>query len=819
MLVGRTRLGWLVSLAAVLASLGLAASAWASPGTISTVAGDGTAAYSGDGGAATSGELNTPQAVAVDSGGDLLIADTWNHTVRIVAAASCSSGCPYGLSSMTRGDIYTVAGSGTQGFSGDGGPAVSAELDLPEGVAVDSSGNLLIADFGSDVVRLVAAASCSSGCPYGLARMTKGDIYTVVGDGAAGYSGDNGPATSAQLSQPVGVAIDAGGNLLIADGGNQRVRMVAAAACSSACPYGLSSTTKGDIYTVAGDGTPGYSGDGGAATSAELSNPAGVAVDAAGDLLIADLSNGRVRFVAAASCSSGCPYGLASTTKFHIYTVAGGGGTLGDNGPATSAKLNQPSGVALDRGGNLLIADELNNRVRLVAAASCSSGCPYGRASMTKADIYTVAGDGTAGYAGDGGAATSAELDFPSGVAIDQAGDLLIADTANNRVRLVVQSVASPALSIVAPAAGTAASEIASSAIQASLTSGAVPSGTITFKVFGPQATAPTDCAGGTPVGTASVSGNGSYSPGAGFTPSSAGDYWWYASYDGDSNNKPATSTCGGAMAETAVGPASPSVSVSAPGAGTAGSVISASSISGSLSGGASPSGTITFKVFGPQATAPTDCAGGTPVGTASVSGNGSYSPGAGFTPSSAGDYWWYASYDGDSNNTAAGSACGATMRKTVVAGAVGVPRLSALAVSPHRLSLAGRKAGGRCVKPTRRNKHHKRCRRPITLEISYTLNTAASVSFTLTRATPGRKVAGRCVKQTTKNKRHRRCRKMIPIKGSVSVEGRAGANTFTFTATIGSHALGSGRYELTATPSAGGQSATPQSVWFKLVG
>ncbi|MGO9899079.1 MAG: InlB B-repeat-containing protein [Solirubrobacteraceae bacterium] len=419
-------------------------------GDIYTVAGNGTWGYSGDGGPAANAELQGPDEVAMDGSGDSLIADTYNDLVRLVAAASCASNCPYGLSSMTKGDIYTVAGNGSQGSSGDGGPATSAELYYPGGVGLDGSGDLLIADTYNGRVRLVAAASCASGCPYGLSSMTKGDIYTVAGGGTSGL-GDGGPATGAELGAPGGVAVDSSGDLLVADTGDERVRLVAAASCSSGCPYGLSSMTKGDIYTVAGNGSQGSSGDGGPATSAELDfsynnvgGPSGVAGDSDGDLLIADAANNRVRLVAAASCSSGCPYGLASMTKGDIYTVAGGGTSgLGDGGPATSASLNSPQAVALDGSGDLLIADTNNDLVRLVAAATCSSGCPYGLTSMTKDDIYTVAGGGTSGL-GDGSPATSAELNSPEGVAVDSSGDLLIADTSNDRVRLVTGGPSGP---------------------------------------------------------------------------------------------------------------------------------------------------------------------------------------------------------------------------------------------------------------------------------------------------------------------------------------------------------------------------------------
>src|SRR6266568_587219 len=390
-------------------------------GDIYTVAGDGNFGFSGDGGPATSAELSLPEGVAVDAAGSLLIADTGDGRVRVVAART---GTFYGKA-MTVGHIYTVAGTSTQGFSGDGGPATKAKLNFPTEVAVDAAGNLLIADFRNERVRVVAH---KTGTFYGQ-PMTAGDIYTVAGDGTQGFSGDGGPATTAELSSPVGVAVDAAGNLLIADVFNERVRVVAA---STGTFYGQAMTA-GDIYTVAGDGNFGFSGDGGPATSAGLSGPEGVAVDAAGSLLIADTGDGRVRVVAA---RTGTFYGKAMTVG-HIYTVAGTStqGFSGDGGPATNAELSSPVGVAVDAAGNLLIADGGNERVRVAAA---HDGTFYGQ-PMTAGDIYTVAGDGSSGFSGDGGPATSAGLD-PGRVTVDAAGNLLIADIFNRRVRVVAAS-------------------------------------------------------------------------------------------------------------------------------------------------------------------------------------------------------------------------------------------------------------------------------------------------------------------------------------------------------------------------------------------
>jgi sugar lactone lactonase YvrE len=280
---------------------------------------------------------------------------------------------------LTPGIITTVAGNGTGGFSGDGGPATSARLYIPAGVALDAAGNLYIGDTYNNRIRKVDI---------------NGIITKVAGGGKTGL-GDGGPATSAQLSYPYGVALDAAGNLYIADAGYSRIRKV---------------DINGIITTVAGGGNnPGNDGvgDGGPATSAQLNNPPGVALDAAGNLYIADLDNHRIRKV---------------DINGIITTVAGGGTSgLGDGGSATSAHLNYPFGVALDAAGNLYIADAGNSRIRKVDINGI---------------ITTVAGGGTSGL-GDGGSATSAQLYYPYGVALDAAGNLYIADTYNNRIRKV----------------------------------------------------------------------------------------------------------------------------------------------------------------------------------------------------------------------------------------------------------------------------------------------------------------------------------------------------------------------------------------------
>src|SRR6266571_3119217 len=345
------------------------------PGTdwLTTPAGTGVEDPLGDGAPAIRAGISGGCGMALDSAGNLVIVDQSHERVRVVAART---GTFYGQA-MTGGDIYTVAGDGSFGSSGDGGPATAAEFANPWDVAVDAAGNLVITDFNNGRIRVVAA---KTGTFYGQ-DMNAHHIYTVAGGGTTGL-GDGGPATSAELSAPQSVAVDGGGNLVLADLGHDRVRVVAA---KTGTFYGQAMTAH-HIYTVAGNGTPGPSGDGGPATAAGLA-PWWAAVDGSGDLLIADLNSHEVRMVAD---RTGTFYGRPMTAG-DIYTVAGGGTTgLGDGGPATSAQISFPSGVAIDGSGSLLIADSSFERIRVVPV---TTGTFYGQA-MTADHIYTVAGDG-----------------------------------------------------------------------------------------------------------------------------------------------------------------------------------------------------------------------------------------------------------------------------------------------------------------------------------------------------------------------------------------------------------------------------------------
>jgi trimeric autotransporter adhesin len=349
---------------------------------ISTMAGNGTAGYFGDGGAATSAELSNPYAVALDASGNVYIVDLNNNVIRKVIVST--------------GIITTIAGNGT---GGDGGPAYSAALSLPQGIAVDASGNVYIAEAGaySNRIRMITVST--------------GIITTIAGTGTSGYSGDGGPATSAELNYPSGVAVDASGNIYIADNSNQRVRKVTAGT--------------GIITTIAGTGTGGYSGDGGPATSAKLFTPNAVAVDASGNVYIADWWNQRIRKITAST-------GI-------ITTIAGTGtaGYSGDGGPATSAELYYPNAVTVDASENVYIADTYDRILKVTTGTGI---------------ITSIAGNGTGGYSGDGGPATSAKLDTASGVAVDASGNVYIA-AGNNRIRKLTVSTAT---GIAGPTTNTA---------------------------------------------------------------------------------------------------------------------------------------------------------------------------------------------------------------------------------------------------------------------------------------------------------------------------------------------------------------------------
>ena len=427
---------------------------------------------------ATTVPLLLPAATVFDAQGNLYFVETGNHIVRKVTSADI---------------LTTVAGNGVQGFAGDGGAATAAELDSPAGLALDSAGDLFIADSHNQRIREVVAST--------------GVIRTIAGSGAAGFSGDGGAAILAQLDLPTALALDSAGNLFVADTRNHRVRRIAAAT--------------GVITTIAGNGTESFSGDGGLATAAAIDSPNGLALDASGNLYIADTHNGRVREV--------------SATTGRIATIAGAGvvgGAVqsfsGDGAAAISAGLALPRGLTMDAAGNLYLADSANQRIRRISTAGV---------------ITTVAGQGTEAFVGDGGSASAASLDSLRSVAISPTGLLTLADTGNQRVRQFdAQSAPGPDIHTIAGLAVSSASTLSltgasvnvygSGSVTAMLTTATSATGSVTLL----------DASSGAQIslGSVSLSANS-----ASFSTASlaAGVHSLLASYAGDASHGAATSS------------------------------------------------------------------------------------------------------------------------------------------------------------------------------------------------------------------------------------------------------------------------------------
>ncbi len=443
-----------------------------SSGSLNRIAGTGRAGQTVDG-PAMAAQLDYPLAVAVDAASNIYYSERGSGTLRRISPEGALTTLPIeglvrpmGLRFDRAGNLYvadtganvvrkvapngavtTIAGSGAEGFSGDGGPALSASLNGPEGMALDAAGNLYIADTFNHRVRVVGA---------------DGTISTFAGTGFPGYSGDDGRATAATMILPTDVAVDAAGNVYIADLGNSRVRKVSngtittiagnsgglpprdglsATAVRLAGPTGVAVDQQGAVYVaegsigsgsgldggafriwkvvggkitaLAGDGYRSFSGDFGPAALAQFDVPAGLAYDSKGNLFIADSENHRIRKISRDGV---------------VTTVAGNAlrGFSGDGGPATSAELNRPTGVAVDAAGNIYIADSGNNRVRMV---------------LTSGVIGTLAGNGNTAFFGDGGSSLQAALNRPQGVAVDADGAVYVADTGNRRIRRIFTAV------------------------------------------------------------------------------------------------------------------------------------------------------------------------------------------------------------------------------------------------------------------------------------------------------------------------------------------------------------------------------------------
>jgi len=334
-------------------------------GMMTRYAGSGESGFSGDGGPAIKANFKTPAGLAFDPEGNLYIADRENHRVRKLD---------------TSGNISTFAGIGKAGFSGDGGPAVRAKLNLPSGLVADEKGNLYISDRSNDRIRVVDK---------------KGVIRTYAGTGVAGFQGDAGPALKAQLDKPFGIALDEAENLYIADRNNNRVRKVS--------PEGI-------ITTVAGDGGFFFMGDNGPAYRASVAAPTGVAVDKKGNLYIADRNNNRIRLV----------------DKLGMIRTVAGTGQQDYNGESETARetnLYLPFGLTVDSNDNLLVIDRSHYRIRRIEPKS--------------GKVETVAGNGLKLFAGDGGPATGATLSFPHGMFVDKNDNLIFSDKGHYRIRKI----------------------------------------------------------------------------------------------------------------------------------------------------------------------------------------------------------------------------------------------------------------------------------------------------------------------------------------------------------------------------------------------
>ena len=368
------------------------------------------------------------------------------------AAVAITVGAWAGSALAAGGNISTVAGTGFPGENGNGISAVSARVNMAQGVAVDGHGNPVIVDTNGDLLRVVARSATNPGYRLGgcagSCTWTVGDIYVIAGNGHAGYA-DGVPALNAEIDSPTGVVVDHAGNPIFADNHNQSVRVLAVSAANPGYP--ANDWTVGDIYTIAGTGGaagPPYTGDGVLATATDLHNPNGLALDTAGNLLIADSGNERVRVVAVSGTNPGYPLAgcgpMPCTWALdNIYTIAGIGSAAfsGDGQPATGSAVD-PLAVASDAHNNVLIADQANNRVRVLAVSGSNPGYPA--AGWTPGNLYVMAGTGIPSYTNDGQPAPGVELNQPAGIVVDAAGDPLVADTSNNRIRVIATATSNP---------------------------------------------------------------------------------------------------------------------------------------------------------------------------------------------------------------------------------------------------------------------------------------------------------------------------------------------------------------------------------------
>ncbi|MGA8541842.1 MAG: Ig-like domain repeat protein [Terriglobales bacterium] len=462
----------------------------------------------GSGQESTGFPIALPEAMAYDGAGNLYIADAAGDVVLMLD---------------TSGILTTVAGTGEQGFGGDGASATAAQLDTPTGLAVDANGNLYISDAHNDRIRKVSG----------------GIITTIAGSGVTGFAGDGASALLAELSLPGAITVDNGGNVYFADTNNHRIRKIAA--------------SNGFISTIAGNGAQGYLGDGGAATAANLDSPRGITADAAGNVYISDTNNERIRKI---------------DLNGIITKIAGTGSAAfgGDSGAATAAALARPVGLGIDAQGNLYIADSNNQRIRMIASSS----------------ISTVVGDGLQGFSGNGGPATSASLNEPDALAINPGGTLALGDTDNEVVREVsagsinTGAGSGPANTVSLQLSGPASDTYGTGSVMATVLNGSTPTGMVSLLEAGNVVASGALSNGTVSLTTATVG---------------AGVHDLVASYGGDTHN-PAT-VSGLFVLSTSKAASVAALQTSAPAVLLKNNVVLTATVTSSTTG--TPTGTVNF--------------------------------------------------------------------------------------------------------------------------------------------------------------------------------------------------------------------------------
>ena len=419
--------------------------------SIYDVAGNGTAGYVGSGPQAQNSRLSGPVGDATDASGNVYVADTANNRIEMIAASTCSASCPWGLTSTLAGTLYTIAGTGTAGASSNGTAAPAAKLSAPTSIAFDALGNLFIDNTGQSCVQ--AMTQTAGTVLFGVTLTSADALYDIAG--TCGSTGDSasgsGLATAATLGTPDSIGFDSNGRLYIADTSNNCIK--SESSTGPVTQFGVTLTSADHLYWTAGTcGSAGSGTSGGAITSVALRGPKSFDFDTSGDLLIDDTGNNCIR--AASASTNSTIFGLSMANANALYTVAGScstttGNATGGAGDRAGASFSSPYTIFLDSADTMFIVDSGNNCIR--ATSSTAATVVLGVTLTTANSLYTVAGTcASAGSTGDGGQAKSAKLSVPDGAAL-LAGNLVIADTSNNKVRIVSNAATPGAVLNITP--------------------------------------------------------------------------------------------------------------------------------------------------------------------------------------------------------------------------------------------------------------------------------------------------------------------------------------------------------------------------------